>query len=391
MRKKRVLVLGSEFPPFAWGGVGRYIFELARNRFPDCSFDVVSVPTYALQGEDVDHRVSIFRINQTNVINCVSPSYRKALAETTPTDFTRIRAVTQQITNEIISNIKPSYDVLYIQDFYTYFFAEQLIARGLAKHISVALHLPLSTRFSYFDKDASKDLQQVLEAALIRDADSIVVPSEFSRRNLSLIYNVVSKKCHVCRLGVEKFRGERSNEANVLQMVSVCRLTEQKGLQYYPKVISGLNSLGAKFELTIVGRGPYGDYLRNRVESVSSLGQVRFIGSIEKMEELQTLYAASDVYLSFAAQETFGLSIIESMSCGCVPLCFDVGSVSELFRPGVHGFLFRPNDWRGVVSTLHALTQDKGVLAKMAEATQTHSLQFNWQTHVKALTQDIWA
>jgi glycosyltransferase involved in cell wall biosynthesis len=77
------------------------------------------------------------------------------------------------------------------------------------------------------------------------------------------------------------------------------------------------------------------------------------------------LYQAADVFISFSdnLQETFGLSIIEAMSCGLPVLASDWSGHRETVAHGETGFLV-PTHWRapdGYLSQVSAFTADPAV------------------------------
>jgi glycosyltransferase involved in cell wall biosynthesis len=74
--------------------------------------------------------------------------------------------------------------------------------------------------------------------------------------------------------------------------------------------------------------------------------------SNQLMEQYQK--ARAFVYPSLAGKgETFGLAVLEAMSCGCVPLVSDLGCFREFVVPGKNGFVFNADTGR-VVENLRA-------------------------------------
>ena len=66
-------------------------------------------------------------------------------------------------------------------------------------------------------------------------------------------------------------------------------------------------------------------------------------------DELSEHYQRAQVfaYPSLAQKgETFGLAVLEAMSCGCVPLVSDLACFEDFVVPGKNGFVFSGNDGR---------------------------------------------
>jgi O-antigen biosynthesis protein len=73
-------------------------------------------------------------------------------------------------------------------------------------------------------------------------------------------------------------------------------------------------------------------------------------------------------------QEHFGMSIIEAMSAGAVPLAFDGGGPRESIRPNVNGFL-----WNSVDDLIHhtqRLISDRSLMQSMSSNAVEDSKQF---------------
>lgn len=72
---------------------------------------------------------------------------------------------------------------------------------------------------------------------------------------------------------------------------------------------------------------------------------------------IESLYIHADIVMSSSLCETFGATLCEGMACGCVPVAFDAGGMSDIIVHGVHGFLARPQDPGDLASALiRALT-----------------------------------
>lgn len=63
----------------------------------------------------------------------------------------------------------------------------------------------------------------------------------------------------------------------------------------------------------------------------------------ENVEELVDLYSAADIYVSFSIEETFGMTIAESMACGTPAIVYDSTACPELVTDNT-GFIIPPHD-----------------------------------------------
>ena len=101
--------------------------------------------------------------------------------------------------------------------------------------------------------------------------------------------------------------------------------------------------------------------------------------------ELRHLYQKSSIYWHATGfgtseakqpglQEHFGMSIVEAMSAGAVPIAFNSGGPREVIGPGINGFL-----WNTPIELMEAtvrLTKDPQLFKSMSEAAVLRSRDF---------------
>jgi glycosyltransferase involved in cell wall biosynthesis len=113
-------------------------------------------------------------------------------------------------------------------------------------------------------------------------------------------------------------------------------------------------------------------------------------------EQVRALYARSALYWHAAGLganperepercEHFGISVVEAMAAGCVPLVYACGGPSEIVGHGVHGFLWRTSD--ELRQQTQALAADPAQRAALADAARARSHAFGWQPFVANLRQ----
>jgi glycosyltransferase involved in cell wall biosynthesis len=71
-----------------------------------------------------------------------------------------------------------------------------------------------------------------------------------------------------------------------------------------------------------------------------------------KMEQLKDIYGRAGIYwhaagygeIDPAAMEHFGISTVESMSAGCIPVVYGGGGQTEIIDDGINGYLWKTPD-----------------------------------------------
>ncbi len=383
-----ILVIASECSARFWGGTGRYVRALTTHSLPSWRVTVVSIPSYALQvrgGAPVQQglrRVSDCEWEYIDNEFCT-------LLSSESFDIDHYMDLSRRIAERIQPCLAAHYDVLYVQDFYNTGLVSALYHRISIDHLSAAAHLPLSARFSYFDKSTDEEHQQALEAALLRLADSIVVPSHFTKRNLDLVYNVWHKKVHVVALGVDHTDRKRPRTRDEITLGSVMRFTDQKGLAAFPEIIKAMKRKRITANWIVIGSGPREKFFFETFREALRDGRLKHFAFVEP-GDIFDLYRNLDIYISTSAYETFGLAVLEAMSVGCPTVAFDVCGLRELITNDQEGYLVSPNDYPALVEMIIKLTSDPALYARISHNACERASLYSWPSHMQALNRRVW-
>lgn len=97
-----------------------------------------------------------------------------------------------------------------------------------------------------------------------------------------------------------------------------------------------------RIELWLAGRGQTG-------EAGKTGDRIRYFGLVREVEQL---YGAADMLLALSEKEALGLSAIEAMACGCVPVVAGDTGLREVVSDGVNGFVVDASDKEQVTRTI---------------------------------------
>lgn len=118
-------------------------------------------------------------------------------------------------------------------------------------------------------------------------------------------------------------------------------------------------------KLLLVGDGPERHHVYELVKASEYAQDVLFLG---KQENLEELYAISDLKLLLSTTESFGLVLLEAMACGVPGIGTDVGGIPEVIEHGVDGYVVPLGDIEQVVTYAVDLLKDKEKLQSFREA-----------------------
>jgi len=248
-------------------------------------------------------------------------------------------------------------------------------------------HLPLYAGFTYFDKPHADEVHQALEALCLRFAEVVVVPSEFAKRVLTSVHAINSDRITVIGEGVRmpdqrRNGGADSKRRTRLRILSVARLVEQKGLHYTVQVLVRLRERGVPFQLTLVGQGPLESRLRALLDRERLTARLTLIRACDH-DELLALYARADVFLSTSLYETFGLTVLEAMSRGCVPVAFRLPALRELIDGA--GITVPVGDVQAAAAAIESLSNAPRRRAVFSARAMLRAADFSWERHARSL------
>jgi len=161
-----------------------------------------------------------------------------------------------------------------------------------------------------------------------------------------------AEKITVSRMGVDMQRFTQrpvKTPGSPLQIISVARLTEKKGLHVAIEACRQLKARGVAFHYRILGIGPWERRLRTLIEQYELEDYVEMPG-FKPSHEVKAMLDAADVFLLPSVTGTDGdmegipVALMEAMAVG-IPVVSTVHSgIPELIEPGHSGWLVEENN-----------------------------------------------
>ena len=147
-----------------------------------------------------------------------------------------------------------------------------------------------------------------------------------------------------------------------LEMISVARLTEKKGLHVAIEACRQLKEQGVAFRYRILGMGPWERRLRTLIEQYQ-LDDVIDMPGFKPSHEVKTMLDNADVFLLPSITGTDGdmegipVALMEAMAVG-IPVVSTVHSgIPELVDAGESGWLVPENDAHALAQQLASFSQ----------------------------------
>jgi len=161
-----------------------------------------------------------------------------------------------------------------------------------------------------------------------------------------------------------------------LRLVTAMRLARRKRPAALVDVVAQAEAIAGAgaITLTILGEGPERSRVERHVRE-HDLGWVRLPGRVAR-EELRERYAASDVYLSPARLESFGIAALEGRTVGLPVIGRSGSGIGEFVRDGVNGLIVSSDS--EMSDAIASLASDPARVAQMRAWNVAHPPAQEW-------------
>ncbi len=206
----------------------------------------------------------------------------------------------------------------------------------------------------FFDKTdimyarKKKELQRIKHLGVIGVSNWIAeIARESVLKNaeeIKTIYNWIDSSIFYNRENVRQKYGILQDEFVVLLISSVWKnsYTKTKDMQKL------CNQLGTTYKIILVGK----------LEGKENLPEnVKYFEYVSNKEVLAELYSLSDAYVHLSTEDTFGMVIVEALSCGTPVVIYNSTACPELVQSQC-GFVVEPHDIDAIVCSLQKIRQD---------------------------------
>lgn len=193
---------------------------------------------------------------------------------------------------------------------------------------------------------------------------------------------VSSSRCEVIHNGIPLPAGRAlpslpagvSAPAGRKVIVSLSRLTPEKGLETLIRAMAECVRKNGPLTLIIAGEGP----LRGSLEALAaSLGVGEYVFFPGFVDDTPGLLAAADVFVLSATAEPFGIALIEAMAAGLPCVASASGGPLEIIQPGRSGLLVPPSDHYALANAISSILSDDEFAASLARKAAEEAKRFD--------------
>jgi len=261
-------------------------------------------------------------------------------------------------------------------------FASCPVVLGLQNAI-VGSKLPRQSSFSARLRNSSLYL---LAWISVRKARELIFVSETARQNTSQVLGIDPLRGHVVYHGVDPLFLEcaastdgRANGDRMGPILYVGAVAPHKNLECLIDAFGMLGSETQKcHQLRLIGPIIDAQYGMRIVDMLHHTGldiESTLLGSVPH-HELPSRYRSASAFVLPSVMETFGLPLIEAMTCGAPVIAADASCLPEIVRDA--GLLFDANDPRKLAQMIELVLADRNLQAELVKKGMRRAKEFRW-------------
>lgn len=328
----KILMLGWELPPVNSGGMGVVCYHLCRH-LADAGVAIDFVMPYALPDEAAIDFMTVYSATPTiaGTQGTFGP-YANWHAELKQQQKHYAKTVEQLVARN-------QYDAIHAHDWLTYdagIRAKELSGRPLIAHVH-------STEFDRSGQTTGNVLVHEIEYNGLLMADKIVAVSNITKQQIIERYHLPADKIDVVHNASDAtLLAQNSNQNMYVYLnrmkqhgykvvVSLGRLTIQKGLYYLLNAARQALRINPKLLFLIVGDGEQRDELIALSAKLGIANNVIFTGFL-RGQAWRDAYAVADMFVMSSVSEPFGLTALEAAGVGTAVLLSKQSGVSEVLH-----------------------------------------------------------
>jgi glycosyltransferase involved in cell wall biosynthesis len=262
---------------------------------------------------------------------------------------------------------------------------DAVLTRSAGKPVLLHIH---GGRF--FTQKFSSRFLKWTTGKMLRRATTVVVLGEIEKEFIKKNWRKLDVSVLENAVPLDEVQ-PREKETDEKTMIFLGRLHADKGLREIVEACRILKNEGFQFRFKCFGAGNAKEKFVSEMNEI--LGDKFSYGGVVSGAEKWQALAASDIFLLPSLYEGLPMALLEAMAAGCVPVASEIGSVREVVREGVNGFLVEPGNTARIVEKLRSLLSDKADwenLRKNARATIEEKFDFkNYIEKLEAIYTEI--
>lgn len=377
MSKKKVLILTPNYPLFAGDNYyGHFIHTMAKSLLDD--FEVLALAPYkkGLARAEVMDGVKVFRHPQ--FLWSVDFAYGDGIVTGIKKKPLRIFVLPVFLLYQLfwVAKLCRTYRIDIVHTHW-------LIPAGL---IGVTYKLLFNRKIKIISSALGSDYwgfrtgwgRSVLKF-IFRHSDSLITVSNAIKKDIEE-NELCNKPIYPITMGIhtQVFVPAPSIAGATIKILYVGRLTHLKGIDLLIEVMPALLKKHSNLHLDVVGTGPAGDLLKQRVSDTGINDKVSFRGFVQT-EDLPGYFANADIFVLPSLSEGWPVVVMEAMSAGCVPVVTDLPVFKEYAHRNDLFYIAKTGDQKSLEEMLLKAINSPDIEQVKANVRNYAIANFDWK------------
>lgn len=186
-------------------------------------------------------------------------------------------------------------------------------------------------------------------------------------KNLNDFYtNKVKPECVYIPNTIEYFP-EYSSDLNSKNIVSIGRLSYEKGFDELIDVFSTIHKNYPDWKLNIIGDGIEYNNILEKIES-NNLNDSVILHGYQKKHYINDILSNSSIYVMTSRSESFGIVLLEAFSFGIPCIAFDrANGASEIISNNIDGYLISNSNKEEMINKIEVMINNYDLRKKMGD------------------------
>lgn len=339
--QKTVAIVAPYFPPYG-GGLERYAYEIAKRLHTDHGWKVIVITSGEYRGKDIIEKTDAFTVYR------LSYTFKFSNAPFAFDWFKKIRLIFKEENPDIVNIHIP---VPGIGD----------VASLLAgkRPVVITYHTASMHKGKLFPDFFIWIYEHITLPILLHRAKNIACSSDFVRFDFLKRY---INKSETITPAVDSniftpIQNKNLKRPTILFAAGFGRVYEHKGLRDLMDALFIIKKTIPEVYVMVAGDSDIIDEYKTYIKGLSLEDNVIFLGRLDESELVQAFHK-SNIFCSPTSNESFGMTILEAMSCGLPVVATKVGGIPSLLDDGKTGFLVEPHNPKELAEKLILLLQD---------------------------------
>jgi len=209
--------------------------------------------------------------------------------------------------------------------------------------------------------ESNKDIKKWADGA-----KKVITISNYNKKYMNENFGVDEDKIEVIHCGIEldKFRSVDYNKSNKLNILSIARLVEKKGIRYLIEACKILKEKGICFNCNILGDGKLKKEFQKLVNLYNLNRNVNFKGCVTQEEVLRefkkcVVFSLPCVEAKNGDKDGIPVSLMEAMAMEIPTISTDITGIPELIEDGANGIVVPQKDSKALAEAIIKIKDDK--------------------------------